>query len=104
MPLEPGSSPEAFSKNVATEMHAGKPQKQSLAIAYSEKERTSHREDDMTKTHDDAPAQPPEHRAREIPGPEPEFKAPELPEPPGMPVPTHDSLAAVNRRNRERYK
>ncbi len=35
MPLEKGSSKEAFSHNVATEMHAGKPQKQAVAIAYS---------------------------------------------------------------------
>ncbi len=35
MPLMQGKSKKAFSKNVSTEMHAGKPQKQSLAIAYS---------------------------------------------------------------------
>lgn len=35
MPLMHGKSEKAFSKNVATEMDAGKPQKQSLAIAYS---------------------------------------------------------------------
>jgi hypothetical protein len=40
MPLEPGKSNTAFSQNVATEMHAGKPQKQAVAIAYSEKGRT----------------------------------------------------------------
>ena len=34
MPLEPGKSKEAFSHNVATEMEAGKPQEQALAIAY----------------------------------------------------------------------
>lgn len=42
MPLEHGASKEAFSKNVATEMEAGKPQKQAVAIAYSEKNRTAH--------------------------------------------------------------
>jgi len=36
MPLIHSKSPKAFSKNVATEMHAGKPQKQAVAIAYSE--------------------------------------------------------------------
>lgn len=36
MPLQPGKSQKAFSHNVAAEMHAGKPQKQALAIAYSE--------------------------------------------------------------------
>ena len=35
MPLEPCKSREAFSHNVATEMNAGKPQKQAVAIAYS---------------------------------------------------------------------
>jgi hypothetical protein len=37
MPLIKGKSPKAFSKNVETEMHAGKPQKTALAIAYSVK-------------------------------------------------------------------
>lgn len=37
MPLMPGRSKKAFKKNVETEMEAGKPQKQSLAIAYSVK-------------------------------------------------------------------
>lgn len=36
MPLEKGKSKEAFSHNVRTEMKAGKPQKQAVAIAYSE--------------------------------------------------------------------
>jgi len=35
MPLEKGKSREAFSHNVETEMKAGKPQKQAVAIAYS---------------------------------------------------------------------
>ena len=37
MPLIKGKSPKAFSHNVEAEMHAGKPQKQALAIAYSVK-------------------------------------------------------------------
>lgn len=37
MPLMHGKSKKAFSKNVKTEMEAGKPQKQALAIAYSVK-------------------------------------------------------------------
>jgi hypothetical protein len=37
MPLVKGKSEKAFKKNVETEMHAGKPQNQSLAIAYSMK-------------------------------------------------------------------
>ena len=35
MPLVKSASKEAFRKNVKAEMAAGKPQKQSLAIAYS---------------------------------------------------------------------
>ena len=35
MPLSGGSSKEVISKNIKTEMHAGKPQKQAVAIAYS---------------------------------------------------------------------
>jgi len=37
MPLTKSKSKEAFSKNVAAEMHAGKPQKQAVAIAYAVK-------------------------------------------------------------------
>ena len=36
MPLIKSAKPSAFSKNIETEMHAGKPQKQAVAIAYSE--------------------------------------------------------------------
>lgn len=35
MPLETGKSKEAFSKNVATEVNAGKPKEQAVAIAYA---------------------------------------------------------------------
>lgn len=35
MPLKAGKSKKAFSSNVKTEMAAGKPQKQAVAIAYS---------------------------------------------------------------------
>lgn len=126
MPFDPGKSQEAFSRNVATEIEAGKPQKQAVAIAYSERERTSSHDDesatmgtlpgelpasgeegsmDMKRTRDEATAQPPEVKAREIPGPEPEFKPHELPEPPGKSISvTNDSLASVNQRNRARYK
>jgi hypothetical protein len=37
MPLIKSTSKKAFGKNVAAEMNAGKPQKQAVAIAYSEK-------------------------------------------------------------------
>ena len=37
MPLNKSGSKKAFSENVEKEMHAGKPQRQALAIAYSVK-------------------------------------------------------------------
>ena len=37
MPLKKSASKKAFSENVKKEMEAGKPQKQSVAIAYSVK-------------------------------------------------------------------
>lgn len=33
MPLKPGSSKKVISENIRTEMHAGKPRNQSIAIA-----------------------------------------------------------------------
>jgi hypothetical protein len=35
-PLKQGSSDKVISQNISTEMHAGRPQKQAIAIAYSE--------------------------------------------------------------------
>lgn len=35
MPLKSGKSKKIISENIRTEMHAGKPQKQSIAIAMS---------------------------------------------------------------------
>lgn len=36
MPLKKGSSKKVISENIATERRAGKPEKQAIAIAYSE--------------------------------------------------------------------
>lgn len=41
MPLKKGKSKAAFSSNVRAEMHAGKPQRQAVAIAYAEKRRSA---------------------------------------------------------------
>jgi len=41
MPLKKSTSKSAFSSNVSAEMHAGKPQKQAVAIAYSVKRRAA---------------------------------------------------------------
>ena len=37
MPLKKSASPKAFKENIKTEIKAGKPVKQALAIAYAEK-------------------------------------------------------------------
>jgi hypothetical protein len=37
MPLKKSTSPKAFKANIKAEIRAGKPQKQAVAIAYSEK-------------------------------------------------------------------
>ena len=50
MPLIKSAKPSAFSKNIRTEMSAGRPQKQAVAIAYSEARaaRRSHPADEHT--------------------------------------------------------
>ena len=48
MPLSRGTGKKAFSKNVSAEMHAGKPQKQALAIAYSQQRRNRKEKDEQT--------------------------------------------------------
>lgn len=40
MPLSKGTSKKSFEKNIKTEIAAGKPQKQAVAIAYSEKRKS----------------------------------------------------------------
>lgn len=41
MPLKSGKSKKAFESNIKTEMRAGKPKKQAVAIAYSKKKKKS---------------------------------------------------------------
>ena len=48
-PLIKSPSKKAMSKNIATEMHAGKPQKQSIAIAYSVKRQAAKKPKMMAK-------------------------------------------------------
>lgn len=43
MPLRKGSSKKVISENIATERRAGKPEKQAVAIAYSEAGEGKHR-------------------------------------------------------------
>ena len=43
MPLVKSASKEAFRKNVKTEMAAGKPQRQAVAIAYSTQRAAAHK-------------------------------------------------------------
>jgi hypothetical protein len=56
MPLIHSKKPAAFSKNVSSEMHAGKPQKQALAIAYSVKRKAEKKKhyDDGGEIKDDS--------------------------------------------------
>jgi hypothetical protein len=53
MPLIKSKSKEAFSKNIAAEVNAGKPQKQAVAIAYSVKREAAqkHKHGGKTKKH-----------------------------------------------------
>jgi hypothetical protein len=43
MPLKKGTSKKTFSSNVRELMHTGRPQKQAVAIAYSQKRKSEHK-------------------------------------------------------------
>jgi hypothetical protein len=43
MPLKSGSDKETISENIATERRAGRPEKQAIAIAYSQARKTKHK-------------------------------------------------------------
>jgi len=49
MPLIKSTKPEAFKKNIKTEVAAGKPVKQAVAIAYSEKREVAKKSKPMKK-------------------------------------------------------
>lgn len=49
MPLMKSKSKKAFSTNIKREMEAGKPQKQAIAIAYSEKREAEKRDRKSSK-------------------------------------------------------
>ncbi len=51
MPLEKSTSKEAFKHNIEAEMHTGKPQKQAVAIAYSEKRQAGKHDDKYRRAH-----------------------------------------------------
>jgi len=53
MPLESGASRKAFSHNVVTEIAAGKPQKQAVAIAYSKARGDADRENAARQAKED---------------------------------------------------
>ena len=52
MPLIHSTSKRAFGENVAKEVEAGKPQKQAVAIAYSEKREAAHHSSHSKKRSD----------------------------------------------------
>lgn len=54
MPLIHGKSKKAFSHNIAAEIHAGKPQKQAVAIAYAEKRKHMAEGGDMEHDQEEA--------------------------------------------------
>ena len=51
MPLEKSTSKEAFEHNIKAEVAAGKPDKQAVAIAYSEKREARHMDSESKETH-----------------------------------------------------
>jgi hypothetical protein len=70
MPLEKGSSQETISKNISTEIEAGKPPKQAAAIAYSKagESKAKSSKDSQPFTITEPSAGMPQYKGRDLDG------------------------------------
>jgi hypothetical protein len=66
MPLIKGKSNKAFQHNIKAEMAAGKPQKQAVAIAYSEAGEAKKRDRKETESHSSHSAKRSEHYHKNV--------------------------------------